>query len=219
MVFSPDSRLVVTAGADGIAAIWRVADGARLLTLRGHGGAIVAVAFSPDGKHVATASTDTTARIWDVRSGKSRELRGHTAALTAVAFNRKGSLLATGAADSDARVWNVYAGREVAVLRIHAGPVNDVAFSADGRWLATAGPQAAGIWKTQQAGAWPTLPIYLVRSSPPRLDNLAFSKQGWRLVTGWRGGAVRVYDCRMCGRLGQLTRLARARLRDIVQRP
>jgi WD40 repeat protein len=217
--FSPDGRLVVTAGADGIAAIWRVADGARLLTLRGHGSAIVAATFAPDGKHVATASGDTTARIWDVRSGKSVELRGHTAALTALAFNGNGSLLATGAADSDARVWNAHSGREVALLRIHAGPVNDVAFSADGRWLATAGPQAAGIWETRQRGKWPTLPIYLVRAPPPRLDNLAFSEQGWRLVTGWRGGAVRVYDCRICGGIQQLTGIGRSRLREIVHSP
>jgi WD40 repeat protein len=218
VAFSRDGRLVVTAGADGIGAIWRVADGARLLTLRGHGGAIVAVAFSPDGRHVATASTDTTARIWDVRSGKSTELRGHTAALTALAFNGKGSLLATAAADSDARVWNVRSGRELAVLRIHAGPVNDVAFSADGRWLATAGPQAAGIWETRLAGVWPTSPIYLVRASPPRLDTVAFSKQGWRLVTGWRGGAVRLYNCEMCGGIQQLRAIARGRLRQIAHK-
>jgi WD40 repeat protein len=217
--FSRDGRLVATAGVDGTAAIWRVRDGARLLTLRGHSGPIVAVAFAHDGKHVATASTDATARIWDVRSGKSTELRGHTAALTALAFNGKGSLLATAAADSDARVWNVRSGREVAVLRIHAGPVNDVAFSADGRWLATAGPQAAGIWETVQAGAWPTVPVYLVRAPPPRLDALAFSRQGWRLVTGWRGGAVRVYDCKLCGRIEELGPIARARLREIARRP
>jgi WD40 repeat protein len=105
----------------------------------------------------------------------------------------------------------------VAVLRIHAGPVNDVAFSADGRWVATAGPQAAGIWETSPAGAWPTSPIYLVRAPLPRLDTIAFSKQGWRLVTGWRGGAVRLYDCRMCGRVEQLTAIARSRLRQIFQ--
>jgi WD40 repeat protein len=214
--FSRDGRLVATAGADRTAVIWRVSDGARLLTLRGHSGSIVAVAFARDGRHVATASMDATARISDLRSGKSMELRGHTAALTALAFNGKGSLLATAAADSDARVWNVRSGREVAVLRIHAGPVNDVAFSADGRWLATAGPQAAGIWETVQAGAWPSAPVYLVRASPPRLDTLAFSKQGWRLVTGWRGGAVRVYDCKLCGRIAQLRPIARARLREIV---
>ena len=104
------------------------------------------------------------------------------------------------------------------MLRIHVGSVNDIAFSADGRWLATAGPQAAGIWETRKKGAWPALPIYLVRAPPPRLDHLVFSSRGWRLAMGWRDGAIRTYDCRLCGGIKQLTGIGRARLREIVTR-
>ena len=216
--FSPDGQLVATAGADGVAAIWRVSDGRMLSVLRGHTGAIVALVFSRDGKRLGTASADSTARIWDVRSGASKELQGHTSGLTSLAFNPDGSLLATASIDADARVWNARSGKEVAVLRIHVGSVNDIAFSADGRWLATAGPQAAGIWETRKKGAWPALPIYLVRAPPPRLDHLVFSSRGWRLAMGWRDGAIRTYDCRLCGGIKQLTGIGRARLREIVTR-
>ena len=216
--FSPDGQLVATAGADGVAAIWRVSDGRMLSVLRGHTGAIVSLAFSRSGKRLGTASADSTARIWDVRSGASKELQGHTSGLTSLAFNPDGSLLATASIDADARVWNARSGKEVAVLRIHVGSVNDIAFSADGRWLATAGPQAAGIWETRKKGAWPALPIYLVRAPPPRLDHLVFSSRGWRLAMGWRDGAIRTYDCRLCGGIKQLTGIGRARLREIVTR-
>jgi WD40 repeat protein len=216
--FSADGRLLVTAGADGTAAIWRVADGRQTAMLKGHSGAVLAAAFSPGGKRVVTASADFTARVWNVKSGLSEhELVGHTAAITAITFNPDGSYVATSSADSDARVWQVRSGKEIAVLRIHSGPVNDVAFSADGRWLATAGPQAAGVWEAVKNGRWPALPVYLIRWPTPRLDKLAFSPSGWRLVMGWRDGGVRTYDCRLCGTLEQLTKIGRSRLAEIVR--
>jgi WD40 repeat protein len=216
---SPDGRLAVTAGSNGTAAIWGVTSD-RELVLRGHSEAVAAAAFSPDGKRVATASADFTARIWDVRTGDSlHELTGHSGPLTALAFNRDGSLLATASVDTEVRVWNGKSGAERAVLRIHSGSVTDVMFSADGRWLASAGPLAAGIWETRKQGAWPPLPLYLVRgAAPPRLDHVAFSPRGWRLLTGWRSGAVRVYNCRLCGGVPQLSAIAKARLGEIVRK-
>jgi WD40 repeat protein len=216
--FSPNGRLVVTASADGTAAIWRVADGHRGARLVGHTDDVVAAAFSPNGKRVATASADGTARIWSVRSRSSEhELLGHTDALTSLAFSPNGMWLATGSLDDDARIWNVRSGNEVAVLRVHVNDVNDVDFSFDSRWLATAGPGAAGIWETREKGAWPALPLYLSRGPTKPINDLAFSRRGWRLIYGSRDGAVRTFACRLCGRLGQLTAIARARLHDIVE--
>ena len=207
--FSPDGQLVATAGADGVAAIWRVSDGRMLSVLRGHTGAIVALVFSRDGKRLGTASADSTARIWDVRSGASKELQGHTSGLTSLAFNPDGSLLATASIDADARVWNARSGKEVAVLRIHVGRSTT---SRSARTVAGWLPPALRRRVSGRPGrraAWPALPIYLVRAPPPRLDHLVFSSRGWRLAMGWRDGAIRTYDCRLCGGVKQLTAIGR----------
>ena len=45
-------------------------------TLKGHTGAVVAVAFSPDSKTLASASYDGTLKLWDMTTGKERATLG-----------------------------------------------------------------------------------------------------------------------------------------------
>jgi WD40 repeat protein len=217
---SRDGRFAVAASSKSTAAVYGVAARSEVL-LRGHTDDVVAAVFSPDGTRVATASADSTARIWNARTGTSIELAKHSAALSALAFNNDGSLLATTGADTDIRVWNGRSGVEVAVLRGHSGGVNDVTFSSDGRWIASAGPLAAGIWQVGKSGAWSDRPLYFVfgdAARTPRLDHVAFSPKGWRLLTGWRLGNVRVFDCAVCGGMKKLQAIAKSRLSQIVRR-
>jgi WD40 repeat protein len=220
---SHDGKFVVAASSNWSAAIFGIAAD-RELILKGHTDDVVAAAFSPDGKRVATASEDGTARIWDARTGTSSDpLTGHTAGLTALAFNKDGSRLATTGTDTDVRIWNGRTGAEIAVLRGHAGQVNDLAFSADGRWLASAGPLAAAIWETSKGRSWTDIPLYYVYGDPPprigtpRLDHVAFSPTGWRLLTSWRNGAVRLFNCSACGGIPQLQAIAKQRLSEIAR--
>ncbi len=53
VMFSPDGRLLATAGADKTARLWQVASGEPVRTLSGHAGWVWAVAFSPDGRLLA----------------------------------------------------------------------------------------------------------------------------------------------------------------------
>jgi WD40 repeat protein len=218
---SRDGRFAVVASSNGMGAVYGVAAESEVL-LRGHTDGVVAAVFAGDGTRVATASEDSTARIWDARTGASSEpLVGHTAALTALAFNNAGSRLATTGTDTDIRIWNGRTGAAVMVLRGHSGQVNDLAFSADGRWLASAGPLAAGIWQARKSGRWRDEPLYYVygnaQRAPPRLDHVAFSPRGWRLLTGWRGGEVRFFNCTLCGGIKELRAIAKQRLSEIVR--
>lgn len=69
--FSPDGRLVVTAGRDGMARVWDARTGQGVAELSGHTRDVDVAEFSPDGERILTSAGDGTARVWDARTGRS----------------------------------------------------------------------------------------------------------------------------------------------------
>jgi WD40 repeat protein len=143
IAFSPDGRLVATAG--GEVRIWEVGTGKSVVVLKDPSWRVV---FSPDGKWLATLNTQTTARIREVGTWRDvADLRGHTAWVRTIVFSRDGSRILTAGEDNTARLWETQTWRELAVLEGHSDRVDEVSFSPDGRYLLTASwDKTARLW-------------------------------------------------------------------------
>ncbi|HEY7355539.1 MAG TPA: hypothetical protein VH590_03700, partial [Ktedonobacterales bacterium] len=90
------------------AQIWNATSGKTLLTYRGAGADVRAVAWSPDGKRLACAGNITgTAEIMEAASGKTLfTSRCHELSVDALAWSSDGSRVASGSFDRTARIWN-----------------------------------------------------------------------------------------------------------------
>jgi formylglycine-generating enzyme required for sulfatase activity len=77
LVFSPDSTLLLSAGADRSLRLWDVASGKPVgEPWQGHGAAVIGLAFSADGAQAFSASSDGRLMQWDVASGQGSVLGG-----------------------------------------------------------------------------------------------------------------------------------------------
>jgi len=148
--FNFPTAVALDAGGEFLAAgtvtgevlLWRVADRALLLAVRGHASPVYGVALSGDGRLLASGGEDGAITLWDAMSDHPQPratLRGHAGGVHGVALTRDGRLLASGGLDGTVRLWDAASGRPLATLRGHDGPVSDVALSADGRIVASGG--------------------------------------------------------------------------------
>jgi WD40 repeat protein len=113
------------------------------LALEGHEGAINRLDYSPNGERIASAGEDGTVRLWNASKGDELLSLPHPDAVTDLDFSPDGQRLATGAADGFIRLWDVASGEELVTIAAsgdgNATPLDmDVAFSANGKQLATA---------------------------------------------------------------------------------
>lgn len=173
-VFSPDGTQLLTASADMTLRIWDAQSGEELRQLTGHTAAINHAIFSPDGTLIASAAEDNSVRIWDAATGELlRTLEGHTAAVNALAFSPDSVRIVSASDDKSLIFWNTADGTQQRVIapgdvaacgdlaRIrtdctgHVAPILDVAWSADGRFIASSGGQdVAGEPNDRVARVW-----------------------------------------------------------------
>lgn len=124
--------------ADGIAVLWDRDEDKQVAECRGHKGPIHALAFAPDGERFATAGQDGSVRVWSLAGEELFTLK-HPGPVMSVAFDPAGKVLAAGDQARTVHLWDVEKRETLRKLAGHYGSVADVAFSGDGKQLASTG--------------------------------------------------------------------------------
>jgi len=187
-VFSPDGRQIATTD-DQAAQLWDAQTHQLLHTLR-HGDTVYHAVYSADGSRLFTAGGDGVIGVWDTATGERVRTLIHPGApprYTIVAASRDGRLVA--AIDLDgtfARVWDAATGALVAELGNDAAGYPQLAFSADGRWLASGGGNDVRVFDTRTWARAATIP-------GPRIHRLSFDPAGDHLLTGAASGDASIW--------------------------
>jgi eukaryotic-like serine/threonine-protein kinase len=186
VAFSPDGKLVASAGADKIVRLWDVATAKQRRALIGHRDTITPVAFSPDGKLVASGSDDTTVRLWDPVTGKQwlPPLSGHKDWVQALTFSPDGRFLASGSRDNCVKVWSLSTPSETTG--------NTHALSTGKTSTGDAESQTTGEQDKdsgQIATEWTSF-----KGHTAQVSTLAFTRDGKKLFSGADDGLVKFWD-------------------------
>jgi WD40 repeat protein len=194
LAFSPDGRrlLVATGNLRGLrgtaptVGVFDAATGAQLASYKEHTAAVLDAALNRDGSLAATTGLDGAIRIWGSSDGKKRRHLGEDSGFRGLAWSPDGTLLAAGGIlDSSVRIYRTRDGAQLKRLRGHSGEVYRVAFSPDGKRLASAASELK-IWDVDTG-----LELLTQRHHSGEIYDVEFSPDGrWLATAGFDGTIV-----------------------------
>jgi WD40 repeat protein len=200
LAFTPDSKTLLSGGADGLIKLWSAGDWQHQATLAGHTGNVNSIAVSPDGRWVASGSRDATVRLWSFDTGRFLRAFGcRRKNVTSVAFTADSHRVAAASYGGRAKVWNVRGGL---VSQLVAGRQNltSVALSPDGQTAILAGEGGEiSVWSLpdgQRLAAWDSRSVsadclHLIRKGRVLLslgferDVVTWDTATWRLIRAY----------------------------------
>jgi len=202
---SPNGRRIVSGSCDRTVRVWDAETGAELAVLRGHEGDVLLVAFSPDGRRIVSGSADGTIRSWDATSGAELgvwRVRGHR--VTSLAYSADGRRVVSASnwlvkvrgrtivAGCTAQVWDAESGAEVVAWRAAKCGVDSIAYSSDGRWIASgSNDNKVRVWDAERGTKCAVLRF---PPSSGAVTSVTSTPKGWQITNRSRECMVLLLD-------------------------
>jgi WD40 repeat protein/serine/threonine protein kinase len=194
VAFHPDGKHLASRGADGKLKVWDLIATSKPVwtepcdVTRKFGSAYT-IAFSRDGQLLAAGTGGGVVKVWDWKKNQViQSLPGHILLdAIPVAFSGDGRLAAS--TREGVKLWDPQTGKQLGpVLEQFGAPA--VAFSTDGKWLASAGYDKTVYLSNSMTGVL----LHKLLHPGSQVECIAFSPDGGRIASGGEDKKVRVWD-------------------------
>lgn len=204
LAYSPDGERIVSGGADETARVWDASSGQPLRTFKGHTDEIRAVAYSGDGRDIASAGADSTVKVWDAarpprpRTLQSPSVLTYGGSVECIAYSPDGRRLVSGHDDNALRVWELPSGRLVHLIKGHENRIRSVAFSPDGRTIASSDGRSSLVKGSQgTVRLWDTVsgePRFTLTAHKDIVHAVLFTRDGREVISASGDHTVKIWD-------------------------
>ncbi|HEX5106759.1 MAG TPA: hypothetical protein VFV87_23225 [Pirellulaceae bacterium] len=193
IAIAPGGGTIATAGDDLNIHLWDSTTLEQRASVAGHKQPVLCMAFSPQGKTLASGAAGGGLHVLDPRIGKVRKtFQTHTGRLTGIAFLPDAAGILTAGEDETIRLWHAADPplSPLVSLAAHGDAAFAVAFSPDGKWLASGGKDAVVALRDPQTGAIK----HELKGHKGLVYEVAFSPDSRLLASASSDGTVRVWS-------------------------